>query len=53
MQASGFEPEVIDEVDDHSSSDDTRARGTGRVHIGAAQSARRAGTVNAAENGTT
>src|SRR5215472_16224702 len=37
------------EVDDHRSSDDTRSRGTGRVHGGAAQSARRAGTVNAAE----
>lgn len=37
------------EVDDHSSSDDTRSRGTGRVHEGAAHSARRAGTVNAAE----
>src|SRR5215469_13438907 len=37
------------EVDDHSRSDSTRSRGTGRVHGGAAQSARRAGTVNAAE----
>ena len=39
----------IHEVGDHSSSDYTRSRGTGRVHGGAAQSARRAGTMNAAE----
>src|SRR5262245_35268329 len=41
----------IHEVNDHRSSDDTRSRGTGRVYRGAAQSARRAGTmgtVNAA-----
>jgi hypothetical protein len=36
-------------VDDHRSSDSTRSRGTGRVHGGAAPSARRAGTMNAAE----
>lgn len=34
---------------DHGSSDDTRSRGTGRVHGGAAPSAQQAGTVNAAE----
>ena len=36
-------------VNDQSSSDDTRSRGTGRVHGGAAQSAVQAGTVNAAD----
>ena len=36
-------------VDDHRSSDSTRSRGTGRVHGGAVPSARRAGTMNAAE----
>src|SRR5215472_8771620 len=39
----------IYEVDDQSSSDYTRSRGAGHIHRGATQSARRAGTVNAAE----
>lgn len=39
----------VNDQSNHSSSDDTKSRGTGRVHGGAAQSARRAGTVNAAE----
>ena len=34
-----------DEIDDHRSSDDTNSRGTGRLHGGAAHSARRAGTM--------
>src|SRR5579871_1762365 len=37
------------EVNDHRNSDDMRVRGPGRVHGGAAPSARRAGPMNAAE----
>ena len=39
----------IHEIDDHRSFDDTRSRGTNRVHGGAVQSAQQTGTMNAAE----